>query len=69
MYKSLHIIQNFNNYKVISKLIIQNVSYKFNNIYKIFYQKNYINLKEKFFKNQKIYFNNSIKIIFMKILK
>ena len=67
--KSLHIIQNFYDYKSFSNLIIQNIFYKLNNVNKISYQKNLINLEEKFFSNQKTELNNSVKKIIIKIIK
>lgn len=64
----LHIIQNMYKFNSLSNLIIQNILEKFCYVHKIFYDKKFLNLEEKFLKNQKIKFKNPIKKTIKKIL-
>lgn len=65
---SLHIIQNMYNLNSISNLIIQNILEKFCYVHKIFCDKKFLNLEEKFLKNQKIKLKIPIRKIIKKIL-
>lgn len=65
---SLHIIQDMYKFNSLSNLIIQNILGKFCYVHKIFYDKKFINLEEKFLKNQKIKLKNPIRKIIKKIL-
>ena len=65
---SLHIIQNMYNLNSISNLIIQNILEKFCYVHKIFCDKKFLNLEEKFLKNQKFKLKNPIKKLIKKIV-
>lgn len=65
---SLHIIQNMYNLNSISNLIIQNILEKFCYVHKIFCDKKFLNLEEKFLKNQKFKLKIPIRKIIKKIL-
>ena len=65
---SLHIIQNMYNLNSISNLIIQNILEKFCYVHKIFNDKKFLNLEEKFLKNKKIKLKIPIRKIIKKIL-
>ena len=63
--RSLHIIQNKYNFNSLSNLIVKNILGKFCYAHKLFYDKNFLNLEEKFLKNQKI----KLKIPIRKLIK
>jgi len=63
--RSLHIIQNLYNFNSLSNLIVQNILGKFCFVHKLFYDKNFFNLEEKFLKNKKF----KLKIPIRKLIK
>ena len=66
--RSLHIIQNKYSFNSLSNLIVQNILGKFCYVHKLFYDKNFLNLEEKFVKNQKFKFKIPIRKLIKKIV-